>query len=217
MTLTPRKIAALVYASNEVMADSDPSVREVVSTDLIRTIATKLDVAFLRGSGTAPEPTGISNAADVNSTELGAGDGAQPTLDDVEAALARVEGVNADPSAIFMSPQVWAYLRSQKDGDGRSLVQPDPTSSATRSLFGVRVYTTGNLPHTETVGTATDASRIIVADMRTVAVARRKVVEVAMSSDYRFEHDQTAVRAVARYDVAPLQAAAIEVLTGVLA
>lgn len=217
VTLTPRKIAALVYASNEVMADSDPSVREVVSMDLVRTIATKLDVAFLRGSGTVPEPTGISNAAGVNSTELGAGDGAQPTLDDVEDALARVEAANANPSAVFMSPQTWAYLRAQKDGDGRSLVQPDPTSTASRSLFGVPVHTTGNLPHSETVGTSTDASRIVVADMSTVAVGRRKVVEVALSTDYRFEHDQTAVRAVARYDVAPLQAAAIEVLTGVLA
>ncbi len=174
--LRPKKLAAMTFASNEVMADSNPPVREVVADDLAKTIAGTLDVAFLKGNGIGASPTGLRNTAGVNAVQLGTTDGAQPTLDDVEDAIARVEAANATPKAIFMSPQVWAYLRGLKDGGGRSLVQPDQTSTASRSLFGVPVYVTGNIKHDETVGTSSDCAYIVVADLDQVIVGRRKVV-----------------------------------------
>lgn len=197
VTLKPRKVAALTNASNEVLADSSPSVRRVVSYDLTRTLGSKIDAGLLKGDGVGAAPTGLRNAAGVNVTATGG----LATLDALADALGRVEAANAKPSAVFATPEQWNAWRSEKDGNSRPLIEPDVQVEAPRSLFGVRVYVTGHL-----------GDEIIVADTRQIAVARRKEVEVAYSEAARFAFDETAIRAIARYDVAVLNAEAVEVL-----
>lgn len=217
ITLTPRKLAALCYASNEAMADSDPSLRTVVADDLVRQLATVLDAQFLEGDGSAPDMRGIRNMSGVTAGPSLGANGATPTLAtfaDMVESLETANG-NLDRAVWFMHPRTWAVLRTIVDGDSRYQLQPDPTVGARRSLFGRPVFVTTNIGIAETVGTSTDCSWTALADLDQIVVAQRQQVELVYDSSFRFDYDQTAVRVTARFDIAPIHAAGIVLTTGV--
>jgi len=216
LLLTPRKLAALVPISNEVLADSQPAIRDLVAQDLAAQLGTKLDEQMLTGDGTAPNLRGIRNFAGVTTTYLGA-NGATPTLNDIADAVARLETSNADLSrtALFIHPRTWATFRKIADSQARYQLQPDPTSAEQRRLFGVPVHTSSQLSITETRGTNSDCSTVLAVDMSRVVVARRAQLEIAYSPDYAFHKDQTYVRVVARFDIGLVHAAAVEIVAGV--
>ena len=51
--------------------------------------------------------------------------------------------------------------------------------------------------------------------MSQVLVGQAKNIELAYSTDYAFNADQTAVRVIARFDIGVVNAAALMVMTGV--
>ena len=71
------------------------------------------------------------------------------------------------------------------------------------------------IPDNLTVGTSTDTSEIIIADMSQILVGENQSPEIDMSEHYAFNSLQIALRVWARYDVQLSNAAAIEVITGV--
>ena len=214
VALTFRKAAALSRASNEVLADSNPAIREVLEYDLRRTLGALIDQQFLSGNGTAPNLRGIRNFTGVTATSLGV-NGATPTLDDIANAIQRAEQNNSKPDAIFMHPRTWAVFREVKDTQTRYQLSPDPTQDARKQLFGVPVYLSSQIAINETVGTSTDCSWIAVAQMDQIAVGRRQDINVAYSESRYFEFDQTAVRVTARFAIAPINEEGIELITGV--
>jgi HK97 family phage major capsid protein len=84
-------------------------------------------------------------------------------------------------------------------------------------LFGIPVFISGNIPSAQTVGTSTDCSTVILADMSQIVVGMRQELQVEMSRDYAFSADQTAIRLIARADVQPINATAVVVITGLRA
>jgi HK97 family phage major capsid protein len=77
------------------------------------------------------------------------------------------------------------------------------------------VHISNQLSIAETVGTSTDTSYIALADMDQLAAAQRKAITVEYSRDFAFSSDQTAVRTLARYDIAPINVAGVEIITGI--
>lgn len=217
VTLTPRKLAALTLAANEALDDSNPGLREIVANDLVRQTATTLDLQFLEGSGTAPNMRGFRNMSGTTQATVGGANGGTPTLDDFATAVQNLETANAnlERAAWFMSGRTWGTVRKIKDTQSRYQLSPDPGADASKSLFGVPVYLSSQIPTTETVGTSTDTSHVILADMSQIVVGQRKQVEVALSSDYAFNADQTAIRVLGRFDIGVLNAAAVYVMLGV--
>ena len=55
LTLTAKKLGALVQASNEVMADASGNLRQFVDMDLLKTMSAKLDYELLEGTGAGAE------------------------------------------------------------------------------------------------------------------------------------------------------------------
>ena len=141
-----------------------------------------------------------------------------PSLDNFADMVALLEGVGGNPetAAFFVTPGVWNVVRKAKAvADGHYHVQPDVTSAARLSLFGVRVFPTANLPQTEVKGTSgATTSTIILSDMSRVAVGVGQDVTVRQSEDFAFDKDQTAVRVTARFDVQALDEEAIIVAKG---
>tara|TARA_R110002110_G_scaffold415316_1_gene649193 strand:+ start:1183 stop:2346 length:1164 start_codon:yes stop_codon:yes gene_type:complete len=216
VTLTPRKLTAMTYASNEALDDSQPGLRQVLAADHERSMGLTLDLQFLEGSGTTPNLRGIRNFTGVTATPL-ATDGATPTLDDIADAIERLETDNAAAAAIFMHPRTWATYRTLVDSQLRYQLQPDPTGESRRQLFGVPVYVSSQISTTETVGTSEDCSWVGVVDMSQIVVARRNEITIEYSRDFRFDFDQTAIRTVSRWDIAPVNEEGIEIITGVRA
>jgi HK97 family phage major capsid protein len=73
------------------------------------------------------------------------------------------------------------------------------------------------MPSAQTVGTSSDCSTVILADMSQVVVGMRQDLQLEMSRDYAFNADQTAIRLIARTDVQPINAAATVVINGLRA
>ncbi|AMY12482.1 phage major capsid protein, HK97 family [Luteitalea pratensis] len=161
-------------------------------------MAIALDDQFFNGTGIAPELSGILTWPGVVSTPGAA------TLDNVAAAIARVEAAYASPTAIFISPANWSALRLERDGGatGGYVLQPDASAATRPVVFGVPVFIT---PH---VGTS-----IVVADMRHVAVGVRDRVTVHYDPYRCSEFDQSAFRVTSRWAIAPLHPAAVQIIT----
>lgn len=231
-TLTLRKLAAITVASNEAMSDSNPGLRQVISEDLVKQVATAADVQFLSGDGIAPNIKGIRNWVGVTAgPSLGAA-GGTPTLATLAGMLTSFEtvGGSVTDAVFFMHPRTWGGLRSIVDGQQRYQLNPTVTGAEQRSIFGVPVITSANIGITETVGASTDCSWIALVDKSQVVIgygtpdasaaggfgtAGDLGVELAYSDQFAFSSDQLAIRAILRTDIAPLNVAATVLTTGV--
>jgi HK97 family phage major capsid protein len=211
LTLQSHKLAALCKASNELLRDANPAARDVLSFDLVKSIGAKLDWYCLEGASVV---TGIRHTAGATVTSLGT-DGAVPTLADILAAISRLESANAKPSAMFMHPRSWNTIKALVDGEGRYYLSPDVASVAPKSLFGIPVFTSSQISITETSGINADCSWIAIADMSQFVLGRRQDVEVFYDSSRYMEYDQSAARVTTRFDFGCLNAAAVEIISGV--
>ena len=215
--LTPHKFAALALCASEALDDSMPDLRQVISTDLIRSMATAIDKQFLAGDGTSNNVKGLRNQSGLTAGPSLGTNGGTPTLDTYAAALEAYETAGADLGCAvwFMHPRTWSTIRKSKDSQSRYQVSPNPTADAPRSLWGLPVQLSTNISITETVGTSTDCSYALLACMDDVIVARRKDVEVLFDQSYAFNSDQVAVRAIARMDLGIANPAAVVLTTGI--
>lgn len=68
-------------------------------------------------------------------------------------------------------------MRKLKDSQSRPIVSVDMSSEVRPTLWGKPVFVTNNLSITETMGTSTDCSSIVLADMSEVVVAVSRDVE----------------------------------------
>lgn len=214
VTLTARKYATRTIASSELFADSNPPAREILTRDHLAQLAAALDLDMLEGTGVSGKLMGLRNDPNVTKTSLGANGGA-PTLGDVIDAIERLERDNAKASAIFMHPRTWKVFRKLQDTTNRYQLQPDPTEAARRSLFGVPVFLSSQVSITETVGSSTDCSYIIVADMSRVVVGKRQDMNVLYDPFSKSSTDQIVVQTTTRWGFGVLDDEAVEVITGV--
>lgn len=115
ITAVPRKLAGIEQLSNEVLEDSDPSVLDIVSMSLVRSIALKLDLGIFEGSGTPPEIRGLKNVVGISSVSMGTNGAALANLDNVADAIGQLEADNAQATAMVMHPRTWKSLLKLKE------------------------------------------------------------------------------------------------------
>mgnify|MGYP001055817683 FL=1 len=217
VTLTAKKLAAYTELSNEVLSDSTPAIRDVIAYDFTQAMAAGLDLALLEGDGSGASPTGMRNFASVGETHAGTS-GASVTLNMILDQIARVEAANGNTAtaAFFMHPRTWSDIVAAMDDQGRYMMTFDPSSGAMRRLFGIPVYTSSQISVIEEVGSSGAAcSYILLADMAQVAIGRRQDLALKYSDQFKFDTDQTAVRATSRWDIQPINVAAVDVLDGI--
>lgn len=212
---TPRKLAALTQMSNELIADAQPDVLDVVEANIRRSIALKLDLGFFEGTGTAPEIRGLKNVSGISTVSAGV-NGGVATLDMFADAVGTLASSNVAASAIVMHPRTWAQLVKLKDTTNQYLWHSDEgnaTAALRQRLFGVPVYLSSQLSITETQGTATNASSAYVYDASRVVAVRRHDAVVAIDPYRLFNSDQTEMRVTTRWDlVVPTPAAVVRIL-----
>ncbi len=164
----PSKLAALTFASNETVADSNPAVLNMLGESLARSIALKLDLGIFEGSGTAPEIRGLKNTTGIQTVSMGANGAELTNLDPIADALGMLVEKNAQGSAVVMHPRTWRKLLKLKDQASGSnkplLLQENVNDAPVPSIYGVRVYLSSQLSTTETQGTSTTASSVYVYD-----------------------------------------------------
>lgn len=211
-----KSVKTLTRFSNELARQSVVALDQAIKDRLVRDVAAKLDHAFIAGAAAVTPavqdtPLGILNYPGTQKiTAVG-----DVTFDPFLDAWGKLLAANANPAAAkwFMRPETFVKLRKAKDGQQRYQMQPDPTQDGVFRLFGSQVIVTDRIPLTGTG--ATRKTSAFLADFSQVAVARDLAPTVKILDQTFGDYDQQAIRVVARYDAAPLNAEAVVVLQDV--
>lgn len=217
ITLDPKKFGAMTLVAREAVEDSRPELRQVVANSLIRDTAVELDKQLVTGDGAGNNLRGLRNTTGATAGPSTGANGGALTFAFLADTLAAYDGANADPdsAAWIMHARTWSSVRKLVDTQQRPIVSIDPTEGVRPTLWGKPVYISNSLSITETQGTSTDCSSIILADMSQVVVAVARTIELVMSEHFKFDADQVAVRVTCRYDIGVPQPTAVVITTGV--
>jgi len=208
---TMKSVKILTRFSNELARQSVIALDQALQDRLVRDVAAKLDAQFFSASGDGiTTPKGIFSYTGTQTLAVG---GAL-TLDKMLDAEGLMLAANVDPSRLrwLLTSRDFVRLRQVKDTTGRYLVQPDATEAGAYRLLGHGVTVTNRVPNT----TATPPTgRAALVDFSQIAVARDLAPSVKILDQTFGNYDQQAIRVVARYDAAPMNAQAIVTLTGI--
>lgn len=217
ITLDPVKFGAMTLVAREAVEDSAPQLRQVVAETLLRDLAVELDRQLVTGSGSGGNLRGLTNVVGVSAGPALGANGASLTFAHLADTIAAADNANADPDRLawIMHSRTWGSVRKLVDSQSRPIVSIDPTQGVRPTLWGRPVFISNSLSITQTVGTSTDTSSIVLADMSQVIVAVARDLEVLVSEHYAFNADQVAIKVTCRYDIGACNPAAIVVTTGV--
>ncbi|MGA4670440.1 phage major capsid protein [Propionibacteriaceae bacterium Y1923] len=210
---TIKSVKTLTRFSNELARQSVIALDAALKERLVKDVADTIDKQFWSASNGATKtlPEGILNYAGQSVTSVGT-----LTLDHLLDAEDKALSANVNPSNLkwAMTSRELTKLRKIKEatGSAKYVLQPDATRAGGYSIFGHPVVVTNRIP--DTTGTP-DTGNIILADFSQVVVARDMAPSVKLLDQTFGDYDQQALRVVARYDVAPLNANAIVKLTGI--
>lgn len=208
--------AGLATISNQLLADSNPAVDQLVTRDLAKRLVALEESAFMAGTGTG-QPLGILNTPGLSTKTMavpGSGtvvSGPGGILDTTLDAIAQLQTDFGSPTAIVMHPRTWTAILKDKNAQGvytygspADAVNSSPQiqegrtiyQGPTRTLWGVPVTLSNRVP--TNLGGGTNESRIIVADFSEALILDRQGITVDESPHVYFTSNQTVFRAEER-------------------
>lgn len=216
IVLSEKKLTALVAVSNDLIRNASISAEEFVRDDLLNVMAIREDLAFLRGTGSVSEPTGLRNkiASAHVYAETVASEGS-PTFAEIKAeldkAVSKLELANIPmiKPVWFMSPRTkLAIMRAAGPGaEGTNSLEREMVESGT--LRGFPFYATVQIP--TNLGTDGDESELYLVDMSEVLVGDSLNLELEVFPNGAWSNsgtivsgisnDQTVIRAISKHDI----------------
>ena len=234
ITLSPKRTFAATIMSNTLVRRDAAAAETIVRADLSAAVMETLDAGYLVGSGTAPAPTGISNASGVSSVS-GSGSDMAVNMQKLWEALQTVETNKGsiDGCIWVMHPKTWYYMLSalyQPSAGAASntatLVYNAPAGNSAaiagfnqlgqKTILGLPVYLTTNIAVT---AATPDTSTILLYNPQNTIYAEFGPMEILVTNaGYTLGlQDQTLVRVVQEVDFGVRQAAQVVKITGVYA
>lgn len=211
MELTPKKAAALVPISNDLIRRADAAVEQIVRNDISQTLALLLDKQMLQGDGSSKNLLGVLNTPGINEVSLG-DNGGTPTIDTLYDAMYEVEKNNGQVTAWVMHPRTKHTLRKIKDSNGQYILQPPVSASEPPTLLGLPYYETTQIPINLTVGSSNDCSYILAGQWSEAVIAEWLGLQMDASREATyfngtqlvsaFSRDQSVIRAIVEVDFA---------------
>lgn len=230
--LTARKLAAIIPISNDLIRYSPFGAEQFVVSDIVNSMATTEDAAFLRGNGLGNAPKGMRYWASPTSTQVIAAQGTvnisncRGDLGKLELALMNANVPMIAPTWV-MHPRTLTFLRNLTDTNG-NLAFPEVNQSIAVAngqamLRGFPVRTTTAVP--ANLGGGSNESEIYFYDASEGIIGEATGILIDASGDASysdgsntvsaFQNDQTVIRAIAQHDFAMRHDQAVAVLTGV--
>jgi HK97 family phage major capsid protein len=206
-----KSLKVITRYSNELARSSVVALDSALRDRLVFDVAAKLDTALIAGAETSGTPRGLLNYTGTQTM----GAVGVPSVDKLydTLGLALAANVNTDRLRWLMTSRDFIGLRKLKDSAGKYLVEADLSQGLTYRLLCAPVTITNRKPATG--GAGSNLSTIVLADFSQIAVARDLAPSVVFLRERYADYDQQAIRVVAHYDAAPLNAEAVIRLTGV--
>jgi HK97 family phage major capsid protein len=153
----PKSLAVLVKVSQEILEDA-LNINAAITQCFAGAFAVELDRVALFGTGSAPQPHGISGTTNVGLVDMGVNGAALTNFSPFIDAIYALLGANAQmPTAVVLSPRTLTKAAKLQDTLGQPMRKPD-------LLAGVPFLSTTGVPINQTHGTSSLASEAIVGD-----------------------------------------------------
>ena len=176
VTFSPKRLAAYIQVSNQLMLQSSNSIDAYVRNWLLQAMAQSMEAAAIKGGG-SNEPTGIIANSSVNVVYAGGAtsnstnaNGAAPVWADVVNLMKAVENANGEGVAYLTNPLVKAKLQTtprQSSGVEGNFIWPAGGSE----LNGYPVATSTLVPSNLSKGSSSTLSAAIFGDFSKMALA----------------------------------------------
>lgn len=210
ISLTPKKVGALVKLSNTLLKLSNPSAEALVRSDIAKAIALQIDIKALRGTGSSSQPAGINIATGLGSVAIGAA-GGNCTFDhliDMEYELAVDNALRGKLGYIFHPAFRRKLLKlkvAQYSGDtaGQYIIAPI-TEAVLQSWLGYSYKMTTQIPINLTKTSGTDLTEVYFGNWAELLIGQWGGMEImaSMETSDAFEKDQTWIRVLQELDIA---------------
>jgi HK97 family phage major capsid protein len=206
----PKTLAVLVKVSVELLEDA-VNMSDALTQIFANAMAVELDRVALVGTGTAPEPRGVFNTANVGSVSMGV-NGAQITnYTNMLDALRTIRTANsADPTAMILHPRTARTVDGLVDSTGQPLQAP-------KALDTIPQLITTSLPINQVQGTSgTVCSSIIAGDFTQMFLGIRTDIRIQLLRETFMGNLQVGFVCYMRADVQLAQPSAFARVVGIL-
>ena len=224
VTLTFKKLAALVPLSNDLLRYSSPGADAIVRDDVVNAMADAENRNFLRGDGTAATPRGLLNwcLASQNLTANATSNLANFTADMGRLIVALMnQNIKMIKPAWIWAPRTWNFAMTVQTANG---VFPFRDELMRGTFWGWPFGLTTAVPIN--LGTGGNQSEIYLADFADVALgeALNLTVDASQEAAYNdggtvvsaYSNDQTVIRAISEHDLVMRRQESVAVLSSVV-
>lgn len=227
LTLSFKKLMALVPVSNDLLRYSSPGADMIVRNDLVAAMGVKEDSAFIRGDGTDGSPKGLRNwAPGANVIQANGTISNQNTATDLGLLMQQLLGNNIPmiKPCWILSPRSKTFLMTLQNTQG-AFVYKDEMAAGT--LWGYPFGVTNGVPDNLNFTGAgnNNESEIYFTDLAQglIGEAETMMVDASQEAAYHdgnqvqsaWSRDETTVRAIAEHDFIMRYDLAVAVLAGV--
>jgi HK97 family phage major capsid protein len=224
VTLTFKKLAALVPVSNDLLRYSSPGADAIVRDDLVRSMADAENRAFLRSDGTSGSPRGFLNwclpggLLNANATS---------NLANVTTDLGNMivnlmnNNIPMTKPVWIWSPRTWNFLMTVQTANGVFAYRDEMMRGTFWGYpYGVTTAIPSNL-NTLSRGSETEIYLIDMADAA-LGESMNLAVDASQEAAYTdggtlvsaYEQDQTVIRAISEHDLVMRRQESVCVLQG---
>jgi HK97 family phage major capsid protein len=213
LQLSAKKLAALVPISNDLIRDSSPQADTVVNNDMVRQLALREDLAFIRDDGTENKPKGmrhwVKDAHVFSRSQAGSTSTLAEVIFDLGRAIRMLEDENVPilTGGWLLTPRTKWFLQTLLDGNGNRVFWDEMMQGM---LFGYPFRITTQIPSNLTVNMTNDTTEIYFADFSSLVIAENTqlIIDVFEGGTYfdgsqmvsGISTDSTVIRALARHD-----------------
>lgn len=208
-----KKLTGLVPVGNSLLRHSGFAMAQMVRDDLLKVMALREDLAFIRGDGSANTPRGIRNwllpanwIAALNAGVAATATAAETAL---RSVVSRVEDANValtNPGWI-MRASTKNWLANLQNAQGNKLF---PSIEANGQLLGARIHTTTQVPNN--LATAGDETEVYFGEFSEAMIGDSMDMSIGVSTEAgyydganyisAFQNDLTLMRAISEHDFA---------------
>jgi len=220
--LTFKKMVTLVPVSNDLLRFASYNADAIVRDDLVMSMATREDLAFIRGDGLNDTPLGMRNwALPGNIFAANATVNLDNVTIDLGNAVLNLENANVRMirPTWYMNPKTKKYLMTVRDGNGNYAFRDEMLRG---TLWGFPFQSTTQIPSNLGSG---DKSEVYLTDMADAVIGESTEMTIDASGEAAyfdgatvqssFSRDQTVIRAIAEHDFVMRHDASISVITDV--
>ena len=216
LRLVWKKLRTTVPLSNELIQTASPQADQLVLDDMIASMATREDIAFIRDTGSLATVRGIRHwvrAANVTASAA-ADDGSDPLLSEVETDLRVALGFLEDNNVQMINPGWMMSPRSRRyisflRGAQDAIAFPDMRQNPP-SLLGFPAGVSNNILNN--LGGNSRESELYLVDFADVVIGELNQLQVTTSQEATytdstgtlvsaFDRDETVIKAIAHHDM----------------